>query len=295
MSTATVLLDGRSPLEEITSQLDEMLKLSFDSSFSFSLASIIFKGIRHSGLRDSAEIVLRSLLQVTVRSHKSSSHTVPNGFKDTLCADALGYFIALIPLSTTPALYLKLLQDCDVDEGSFPDAGFVEEDEAGAPRVSLTFLGINDTNTALLVSTFIGTMLLSAQGDDAETEILYRLLADIANFYPEVVTMVYEGMQKRVEDAIATSSNASIISSVSNIFRVAVQESSSRYGTLRSSASTLSTAEESSHGPSRHHLNALDEVGMQGLANNFQFLPPNRGHATKMINWITQLVTLMIV
>lgn len=101
-------------------------------------------------------------------------------------------------------------------------------------------------------------------------------------------------MQKRVEDTIASSSNASIIRSVSSIFRVAVQDSS-RYGTLRGSASTLNTVEELSiHGPGRNHLNALDELGMQGLASSFQFLPPNRGHATKMINWITGLVTLMI-
>jgi neurofibromin 1 len=47
-------------------------------------------------------------------------------------------------------------------------------------------------------------------------------------------------------------------------------------------------------GPGRSHLNALDELGLQGLANNFQFLPANRGHATKMINWIPSLVTLII-
>jgi len=61
---------------------------------------------------------------------------------------------------------------------------------------------------------------------------------------------------------------------------------------LRSSASTLT--DEVTSGPGRNHLNALDELGLQGLANNFQFLPPNRGHATKMINWIPALVTLII-
>ena len=60
------------------------------------------------------------------------------------------------------------------------------------------------------------------------------------------------------------------------------------------STSTLNTMEESSVGPSSAHLDALETLGMQGLANSFQFLPPNRGHATKMINWIPGLVTLMI-
>lgn len=33
---------------------------------------------------------------------------------------------------------------------------------------------------------------------------------------------------------------------------------------------------------------------MQGLANSFQFLPPNQGHATKMMNWISELVMKII-
>lgn len=63
----------------------------------------------------------------------------------------------------------------------------------------------------------------------------------------------------------------------------------------RGSASTLSTVDEGSvHGPGRGHLYALEEVGMHGLANSFQFLPPNLGHATKMINWISELVMRII-
>jgi hypothetical protein len=103
----------------------------------------------------------------------------------------------------------------------------------------------------------------------------------------------YESLQDRIKDTFANSSNASIIRSASNIFRVALQDNS-RLSMLRGSASTLTAVDEGSHGPGRNHLNALDELGMQGLANNFQFLPPNRGHATKMINWIPTLVTHII-
>ena len=42
------LLSEREPMEEISVQLDLMLSLSFDSSFSFSLAAILFYRIyRH--------------------------------------------------------------------------------------------------------------------------------------------------------------------------------------------------------------------------------------------------------
>jgi len=186
-----VLLESRVQLEQITSQLDDILKLSFESSFSFSLASIIFKGIRHSGLKDSAEAVLRSLLSVTVRSQANDD--LPSGFRDSISADALGYFIALLPLSTTAASYRRLLDDCNIDDAWLPDAGLVtiDDDEDTVPRISPAFLGVNDSSAALLVTTFASTMLTTAQGDDTETEILFSLLSDIANSFPQTVAMTY--------------------------------------------------------------------------------------------------------
>lgn len=68
--------------------------------------------------------------------------------------------------------------------------------------------------------------------------------------------------------------------------------------TLRGSSSTLSTVEEAAngHGPGRIHLNALEELEMQGLTNNFHFLPAGRGlnGVTKMIQWISELVSKII-
>lgn len=190
MPISVALLDGRSPLEDVAAQLDDMLKLSFDTSFSFSLASIIFKGLRHGGLREAADAVLRSLLRITVKSHASSQHGAVVA-RDTLPPDALGFFIALLPVSTSSLQYRQLLIDSNIDEEWFEYAGLIEEDEASAPRVSPTFMGINDITTALLACSFISTILASAQGDDIETEILYGLLADIADLFPEVVAMMY--------------------------------------------------------------------------------------------------------
>lgn len=189
-SVSSVLLDGRSHLENIACQLDHLLSLSFDSSFSFSLASIIFKGVRRMGLNESAEAVLRRLLRVTVKT-STGEGDMTNGFLDSLCPEALGYFIALIPLSTTPATYRRLLKECHVDEAWLPEVGVTSlDDETGNPRVSVTFLGIHDPTTALLVTSFVGAMLMTAQGDDAETQILYTLLSDVALIFPETVAMV---------------------------------------------------------------------------------------------------------
>ncbi|KAG6849386.1 hypothetical protein H0H93_008893 [Arthromyces matolae] len=281
-SVPSFLLKAREALEETTSQLDAMIGVSFESSFSFSLASIIFKGMRQRGLRDAAESVLRTLLQITVRAEVNEH--VPNGFRDSVSPDALGYFLALLPSYTRPKAYRELLRDCKIDDAWLPDAGVnVDDEESGTPRISPSFLGINDSNTALLVTTFVGTMLSTAQGDDAETEILFVLLSDIAVQFPQIVSLVYDTLQDRIKDVLANASNPSIIRSVSTIFRVSLQDHSRH--TIhrdRGSTSTLSTVEEV--GPGQKHLNALEELGMQGLANNLVFL--KGAYATTMINWI---------
>ncbi|KAJ6540091.1 hypothetical protein B0H10DRAFT_2170598 [Mycena sp. CBHHK59/15] len=250
-SVSTVLLEGRDPLESILSQLDNMLSISFDANFSFALASVIFKGVRPSILRDAAESVLRTLLSVTMKPYTREHET--NGFRESLLPDALGYFVALLPFSTTHAAYRRLLKDCNVGEAWFPEVN-VLDDNVDAPRIQAAFLGIDSSTTAL-----------------------------------------YDGLQGKIRDIFSKSSNPAIIRSVSTIFRVAQEHDRPRFGTAlsRGSASTLSTVEESSaYTPGRSHLEALDELSMGGLANNFVFL--TGGNATKMIQWIPELVNLMV-
>jgi hypothetical protein len=100
-------------------------------------------------------------------------------------------------------------------------------------------------------------------------------------------------IQDRVKDIFANSSNPSIIRSVSSIIRVALQDSS-RFSDHGSTSTLLSMVDENSIHSIRTHSNALEELGMQGLADSFQFLPPNRGHTTRLLQWIPALVTLMI-
>jgi hypothetical protein len=183
-----ILLKGRVPLEEIACQLDQLLGLSFESSFSFSLASIIFKGLRHGHLKAAGEATLRTLLRVAVRSFDDASNS-----KGPLNQDALGYFIALLPLSTTRDSYRRLLQDCKLDASRLvedPSESLVNNN-LGVPHPTLAVLGIEDTTTALFSASFIGAILSSAQGNDAESEILYTLLSDLAEVSPEAVSMTY--------------------------------------------------------------------------------------------------------
>ncbi|GAW06426.1 ras gtpase activator [Lentinula edodes] len=303
---AVRLLEARSPIEEPAQQFDSTLQLSCDASFSFSLAAVLFKGMRHSGLRDSAEEALRTLLRITAHFDAQLQPDVANEDLAYIDPDALGYFIALLAASTTTADYRALLQECGIQ-----DAVIVEDDQtvmsvseeiSHVPLVSIDTLGINDPNTALLATSFIGVMLTTAQGDDAESEILYSVLADIAATYPEIIQMAYESLQDRIKDTFANSSNPTIIYHVSNIIRVAFDDGlrdghvGVRYGALRSSSSTVNTVDDSTsvHGPGRSHLKALEDQGMQGLAKNFQFLPAQSPAAGKVLVLIANLVANIV-
>jgi hypothetical protein len=188
-SAASILLDARTPLEDISCQMDHLVDLSFDNCFSFSLAALIFKGVRHPGLRDATEAALRTLLRVTLAS---AERMEPGVHKTSLHPDALGYFLALISFSTTQASYRRLLEECGAAEQWLPDSESEGlEAEGNVPRLSMEFLGVNDTNTALLVCSFVGVMLTTSQGNDAESEILYTFLSDLARVFPEIVSMTY--------------------------------------------------------------------------------------------------------
>lgn len=102
----------------------------------------------------------------------------------------------------------------------------------------------------------------------------------------------YESLHEKIRDMFANSSRPEILKAVSNLFGVAMQQDSSRSILGRGSASTLGTVDEI--GPGRRHISELEELGLQGLPNSFQFLPTGRGQATKMINWISELVARML-
>ena len=68
-----------------------------------------------------------------------------------------------------------------------------------------------------------------------------------------------------------------------------------RLNSSKDSSTTLSTLEEEAAYVSKEkHRQALEELSMQGLANTFQFLTPNRGHVTKVLNWFPELISKII-
>ena len=194
--TAT-LLEGRVPLEDIACQLDHLLGLSFESSFSFALAATIFKGVRHSALREAAEGALRSLLRITARACVDAEHADEDDVNGAggatvalpVCQDALGYVLALVPLSSRVGAYKQLLEEAAVGGGWLVAEPATGADDDAVLRLPFGLIGYTDSNTALLVTSFVTAMLATAQGDDTESAILYNILSDVADAWPEVIGM----------------------------------------------------------------------------------------------------------
>jgi hypothetical protein len=187
---AVSLLEYRAPIEDIATQLDQLLGLPFDVNFSFSLAAIIFKGMRLGFLRNTTTEVLRTLLRVASRA-TPEANIRNEGPGAAIVPDALGLFIALLPASTDASSYRQLLLDANADADWFMEYGFEATEDRHVPRVPLGLLGIADNDTALFVISLLRTMILSTPGDDAETEILFCLLSDVAMAYPDVLALTY--------------------------------------------------------------------------------------------------------
>ncbi|KAF7293793.1 Ras-GAP domain-containing protein [Mycena chlorophos] len=353
-SVASVLLEGRDALEGVLGQFDALMGLSFDADFAFAMAAVVFKGLRTSIVKDQAEGVLRVLLEVTMRPSLVEDGVNGEEEREVVAPEALGYFIALLPVSATHASYRRLLKECGISESastSSNGAGTLEE-ETLSPRVSVPLLGLGlspadadpnadaDPDSALALplftASFLSVVLSTTSGSDAESEMLYCLLADIGVAYPEVVSVVlmYDsdsgsgvgvggggqtqvggggagwgggGLQEKIHGILARSANPVIIRAVSTIFRMAAAASfstpasaSASLGTRGAggSTSTLSTVDET-RAPRRPqgqagHLQALEELGMPGLASNFVFLPPTGGHVTRVMQWIPELLDLLL-
>lgn len=111
---------------------------------------------------------------------------------------------------------------------------------------------------------------------------------------PDPVFHSYDGIENKIKETFSSSSNPALLKASANIFHVVMQDPSRN--SLRGSASTLSTVDESTpQASNKNHLYALEELGMNGLANTFTFLPQSKPQAaSKIIQWISDLVGRII-
>lgn len=302
--TITSCLRGyrNEPLDEIYLQLDEVHSLSYSSeaTFSFSLASIISRGLRLAPTCATAASLLKTLLRI---SRDAQGPPAP-GPRGTLHIDRVGYFLALLSQTTTSTDYAQLLELAGLDPDWLPPADADDLERSGAPpEVDIRLFGDMPNETVLLVSSFAVAMIGCSQSE-IERQILFGLVAEAVMSYPEIVAIACESMLKEINDAFCNSPNPTILNAVSTIFRLTLSDrmwtndpAPSNVTSPHSvSTSTLGTNGDTLNAPngSPMHEYALKELKMQGImAPNF--LPSdNRGVTTKLLNFCAQLVGKII-
>jgi hypothetical protein len=183
------LLEHRYGFREIADRLDQTLRISFESNFSFSLAAITIKGLKLKVFKPVALESLRTMLRVSSRAVSSVDGESEVPSLPRVAHESLGYFLALLSAATTQKAYRQLLQDANLHASLSGEDSVERRDEDDMPRISLELLNIADVNVALLVVSFIGVMLEIFQGENAETEIYFKLLSDVSMAYPEVLAI----------------------------------------------------------------------------------------------------------
>lgn len=174
-------------LDEIYLQLDELHSLSYSSetTFSFSLASIISRGLRLSPTCASAASLLRTLLRIS----RDAQGPPPPGPRGSLHADRAGYFMALLPQATSCSEYAQLLEIAGLDPDWLPPADVDDLERSGAPpEVDLRLFGDMSNETVLLISSFAVTMINCSQSE-IERQILFGLVAEAVMVHPEIVAI----------------------------------------------------------------------------------------------------------
>ncbi|KAH7101725.1 hypothetical protein BKA62DRAFT_794260 [Auriculariales sp. MPI-PUGE-AT-0066] len=184
----TALLEARSSFFHAFKDLEDLLYISFNSSFSFAMSLIIFRGARNQLLRDSAQKLLRTLLRLSVQS--SRPRPASDSDYPTLDKGSLAYVLALLSWSTTPAGIERLLEDAGVGKSWLP---LTEAEgvcgQSAPPVLPLAMLGISDARTAILHVSFLVSMMPGSTGDTAERDMMLRLLSDTATPYPQLVSL----------------------------------------------------------------------------------------------------------
>lgn len=101
-----------------------------------------------------------------------------------------------------------------------------------------------------------------------------------------------DSLSEKIQEVFSTTTNPTVLSAASAVFRVSMEDGA-RASFIKGSQSTLNTLDEEA-ALGQKQLHALEEVNMQGLANEFVFLPVNRGDAATVLKWFPELITKII-
>lgn len=176
------LLDARYEFREAACRLDDEMGVDFEINFSFGVAALLVKGLRHPSTKECTTAFLQDMLRFssidadgTIRSEDGR-----------ISSSQLGFFVGLLPTATRPEDFGELLRMAGASEEVCEKA--VLERKQGQNSL-YQHLNAPGNKIALLVVTLAASLLQHAESD-AERLLLYRFLADSAIEAPAIVSIL---------------------------------------------------------------------------------------------------------
>jgi neurofibromin 1 len=229
------LLDVRYEFREAACRLDDETGVDFEFNFSFGLAALLAKGLRHPSTREDTVDLLQTMLSVIPARREDDDACV-------VSTEQLGFFLSLLPTAGRPEDFGHLLHLAGLPAARIAEAVHVKmQSSARRATPDLTTNGASseqlangseifsyivelDNKVALLFITLVFTLLRQSGTTDAERQVLYAVLADCTRRFPAIVSILYEYLVPHMRDVYLSSQNEDITRSVDTMAQIAISE-----------------------------------------------------------------------
>lgn len=212
----TYLLDARLEFRELACKLDDETGVDFDINFSFGMAALLVKGLRHPSTREATTNLMRAMLHhcgVDGQGEKQSKG-------GRISERQLGFFIGLLPTATRPEEFGQLLSLAGVEASACNAA--MEARRSGYKGLT-AYLDVLNNRIALLLVTLVTSLLQHAESD-AERLMLYSFLNEAAREVPAIVSILYDSLAPSMKEIFVNCSNGAILDAVHGIAQTAVSQ-----------------------------------------------------------------------
>lgn len=210
------LLDARFEFRELACKLDDETGVDFDINFSFGMAALLVKGLRHPSTKEVTTKLMRAMLRhcgVDASGERCSSD-------GRISERQLGFFVGLLPTATRTEEFGQLLALAGVE----PDACSVAVEARRSGYKGLQqYLDVLNNRIALLLVTLVTSLLQHAESD-AERLMLYGFLNEAAREMPAIVSILYDSLAPSMKDVFVNCSNGAILDAVHGIAQTALSQ-----------------------------------------------------------------------
>ncbi|KZV78316.1 hypothetical protein EXIGLDRAFT_717056, partial [Exidia glandulosa HHB12029] len=278
------MLDTRDSFADLIPQFEQVEGLNFDVSFTFSLTTLIYRGIRVASMREASQSTLRTLLRVTTRSSPVDGEP-----RTALDPDAVAYFIALFPWATSSREQVaELLREADLP----PEQWLPPPNQGNNARTGSTLalpaelLGVMDhAATALQAVGLVSMMEATSSPTPSERANMMRFIGDVGKSWPEYSMMAcahrLETLPETVHDLFSDNVDPALVQVASALIKMTLDEAATiGGGPAGSSVATLEAISES-----RQTLRtSLEEIKMHGILEARPFSRESGGRVMEQVS-----------